>query len=631
MIFEPSTILTVLLIGRPQADTLAYATLYLGLSWVIGRALGFRSGGLAPGYLTLLGAGALALYFVRGFSLPLSVFSPAVAIVAVLLVIAARFLLPPPTPRAGSSHPLYLPVVGTLWFCCWLMAALTPEPSAGYAFYQAWNPLYIEGAIARGFFPLPQDMPMGAGYLTNGLYYPADILGLGALGRLLLPLDSYAAVNGAAVAGSMAALGCLAWAIRRSGPALALYLLLGLIFFRWGTAFRLLVGNNWGDIGLVTGGATIAAMAVGHARRRAAACWAGYAAIFLVVGRNYGAAYAGIVLVGGFVACRARPWPAWIGLGALAALMAGKEILQVLRHGLFFPVANRMADHQRDPMVTGLGMLHDFGLLPNDAVLALPVGAGWALLALLLLLVWRRRGRWCWRSLTVVLAPLVLLAAPAAVELATGYRMSVHFSKLYAPAVTLFAWYPALLLAWSPMGRRSGRGLEIATLGLAALGLAAPLAWLTLRGPAVLEGYRDGNTDLRIIEQLAKDEAALKDVRSRPVIYFHYEPGVGLRYFLGGDLLSDYDFWSDPVEQAAREAVGLAELAARLGNASLYFPLGPKLTYAGYTRHDHWRRFEAEVAALVDGPPPPWAERIVRWRESLLIVPRTASGQGLDP
>ena len=65
-----------------------------------------------------------------------------------------------------------------------------------------------------------------------------------------------------------------------------------------------------------------------------------------------------------------------------------------------------------------------------------------------------------------------------------------------------------------------------------------------------LETYKIVNHDLVIANNLKQSYPSDKEfncLKTRPVTYFYYEPGLGLRYFIGGDLSKDYDFWSDEV------------------------------------------------------------------------------------
>jgi len=374
-----SQVLTVLALGRPQFDTLIWTALFLVMGWAIGRLMRLNGPVAAiMGFLTLMGSSDLALYAARAAILPVWTLAPLTLAAVVLIVVMVRCFLPvPPSGATAPSHPLYLPVLLLLCWICWMMSILTPDPSSAYAYYQAWTPLYARAAQIHGFFPMPQDMALGAGYLSNGIYYALDVQGLAILGGVLLPLDQYAAYNGAVIAGCMAALAVLASSVRHSFVGLLTYLVLGLVFYRYGNALRTVMGNNWGDVGLVAAGAAIAALLTTMPGRGRAALWAGFAATFLVFSRNFGAAYAAVILVAGFAFCRCRPFRSWLALGVVLAVFSTKEVLQVLQHGLYFPVAARFSGGERDWGVFVLGSLHDWGLVPDDAILGLPMGALW--------------------------------------------------------------------------------------------------------------------------------------------------------------------------------------------------------------------------------------------------------------
>ncbi|KAF0225588.1 MAG: hypothetical protein FD176_274 [Rhodospirillaceae bacterium] len=621
-------LLSVLALGRPQADTLAWTALFLSAALISGRIM--RLGGppaLLMGFLTLMGGTDLALYLSRALATPLWLF-PLLALAAIVAIaLFARLALPAPAPDSKRCHFLYVPVIVILCWSCWLMAVLTPDPSAGYAIYQGWTPLYARAALNLGFFPMPEDMNLGVSYLSSALYYALDVQGMAILGAVLLPLDAYAAYNGAVIAGCMAALAAMAWTVRHSWPGLIVYLVMGLVFYRYGHFFRLVMGNNWGDIGLVTGGTAIAAFATAMPGRQRAALWMGFAATFLVFSRNFGAAYAAVVLLAGFLYCRCRPFPVWFGLGAVLTVFAAKEVLQVWNHGLFFPVASRMAGKERDWGQTVIGTLHDWGILPEPALLGLPLGALWPAIIAGVWLAWTRRNRWHRQSVSIVASPLLCLTAPLLVEVVTGYRMSVQFSKLYILGLLLFPWLPARLLAWNPhIGHAawplSPRLSPTIVVTMLVVAVAAPSAWLLRYGPlAAVESYRDNNTDLQIARKiLAAGSDISANVRDHRVLYFYHEPGLTLRYFLGGDMSNDYDFYSDRVAAAAQGG-DLAHTLAELGWPSLYFSYGFSVPHAHTTGYDHTLRLAPEIEHLVHRIPG-WAEHIIRHGSAVLIIPK---------
>lgn len=612
--------LTVLALGRPQLDTLVWTALFLLVGWLSGRLTRLQGPpAIIMGFLILMASSDLALSVSRSSHAPIWTLSPLTLLTAGSIILFARRFLPAPPPETRSSHFLYLPTILLLCWACWLMSILTPDPSSAYSFYQGWTPLYARAAQARGYFPMPADMALGQGYLSSGIYYALDVQGLGILGAVFLPLDDYAAFNGAVISGCMAALAVMAWSVRHNGPGLLVYLLLGLLFYRHGNFFRTVMGNNWGDVGLMAGGAAVAAMISSMPGRRRAALWAGFAATFLVFSRNFGAAYAAVILVGGFTFCRGRQFSSWLALGGILAIFSAKEILQVLEHGLFFPVASRMTGRTRDWAATATGTLHDWGIIPDQTVLGLPMGALWPALAVLSWLLWKRRRQWRLGSVLVVMAPILLLLAPFCVELVTGYRMSVNFSKLYIFALLLFPWYPAWLLSQATAYPLSSRLFLALCLSATA---AAPLAWLVRRGPlSVIESYRANNTDLqmaRTIQAMPGDMAGI--VRDRPLVYFHHEPGLTLRYFIGGDLSSDFDFYSDPVAKAAQDK-NFAETLASLGWPNLYFSYGVNAPHAQSTGYGHAVRLDQEIQAP-DFSTSEWVGQTITFGPAVLVIPK---------
>jgi hypothetical protein len=81
--------------------------------------------------------------------------------------------------------------------------------------------------------------------------------------------------------------------------------------------------------------------------------------------------------------------------------------------------------------------------------------------------------------------------------------------------------------------------------------------------------------------EINQDE--LNKIIEKKILYFHYEPGIGLRYYLGGDLFKDLDYWSDPVQKVLDSEKSFASFICRLGSPNLYLSYGFIMYYQDYT------------------------------------------------
>jgi len=117
-----------------------------------------------------------------------------------------------------------------------------------------------------------------------------------------------------------------------------------------------------------------------------------------------------------------------------------------------------------------------------------------------------------------------------------------------------------------------------------------------------VDTYRINNVDNRMASAIRKNyssPAVFKKIVATPVVYLYYEPGAGLRYYLGGDFFSDYDFWSDDFQKRMRHATRFEEVLK-----SLYYPniyISHKHAIAGVSKwisSDAWKKFETEIRNL---------------------------------
>ena len=357
---------------------------------------------------------------------------------------------------------------------------------------------------------------------------------------------------------------------------------------------------------------------------------------FMVFGRGYGIFFAFLLGIAGFVATRVyeRRWylGRWLIVGALSAVFAMREIIVVLRHGIYYPkpfhAKIAIPFEERLPAILG-----DVGVTVQRYVFDLPFPALLpALLAFVAVAyVWRSRTSFHGYRWFVALAPLGLIAVAVILELMTGYRRQTG-SKLYVAPLFVGPWYPALLISMTGVDRwfhevweRRRRTLlaagTAAAVAITAIGLyAASERRIGQMGLAkyvefAFESYRLENHDLQIVELIKRlPPGELEDVQRRPVLIFHSEPGIGFRYFAGGDMRMDWDFWSEGVQRVVAGADCLAQVLQRLESPNVYVSYPGLESGANQVRPaENLSRILAPMASLKNEP---WVKRVVSYRYS---------------
>lgn len=619
---------------------LAFAALSLAAAAAMGWNLRRRPLlGLGIGLIHLIGASDLAYYLCWGLHLPVRAFGPLTALVLGLVIV----LVSRPVIGVRQDEPddrpsvLLWPVVGLIVALVWLLFIMTPEPSEGFDEFQTWYPLYVEGSVRLGYFGTEETMALGRGLMASGgLYYQPNLLGLVALaGWSGWSHHLFPAYMAAAALCSMAGLAALAETLRRHGVALAAFAALVLVYALWSDGFRLLELYVGYDHVLPLVGALLAALLAegGPRSGRRAALVAG----FLVFGRNYGALMGASV----YLALAGRDWRMgrfllvdWVRLGGAYVVFNAKEVGQALLYGPYFPRVTLEGGGGWNLGDILVDILRHMGFLPHEALLKVPLlgavpGAAFALLALIPALAARRR-------LLPLVWPALLLALPGVVELVTGYIRGA-FSKPYYIIVALYPWWPAFILARAGVGEGWARPKRLLILTAVMAGALAPAVfWLLPRtslgrmGPSayvthMLESYRTNNHSLMIGRRLADlGPDIATQVRTRPILYFYQEPGLGLRYYVGGDFFTDLDFYSERVQKVLERAPSLEAGLLELGVPSLYFSYEWKTyrsLWSNWTREplpeQGWRKLEDAMGDLAGKP---WVKTVVRYRYSSLVV-----------
>lgn len=117
-----------------------------------------------------------------------------------------------------------------------------------------------------------------------------------------------------------------------------------------------------------------------------------------------------------------------------------------------------------------------------------------------------------------------------------------------------------------------------------------------------VDTYRANEVDSIMASAIRKNYSSpevVKKIVATPVVYLYYEPGAGLRYYLGGDFFSDYDFWSDDFQKRMRDAARFEEVLKSLDYPNIY--ISYKYAISGVSRWiygDAWKKFETEIRNL---------------------------------
>jgi len=570
--------------------------------------------GQSIGLLILAAGSGVALYLTRWLGVSIDFFgilSIAFIVGLVAILKATAFCRPYPGQPAG---PTVWYAFGFLTLIIWGVRILMPYPAAAYSIYQAWNPLYLDSSFQQNLFLLEQHMAQGSGFMTTGnIAYAVEGLGLAALNKWIFGVQSFPATNAYSVAAVIAAVGILLFGLRRNIFAVLAFALMFLVFYRHSSSFGVVTKNDWDDTALFLGGTTAMYYMVTGEAGRTARFGAAFASSMMVISRSYGAVYSAFIGLLGFSAdVKARIWKrnflGWVAYAFVLGALSFREMFPVVFNRDVFQARFKMMEiHPRSFDKTLFGTLGDWGIVPDTVHFNYPVPIILPAVLMLLVLIYMKGG---WRghrlkAFAIVLSPFMLLLAPLGVELLTGFRKGLGFSKLYVVSIFFFSWYPCWLLSrvqLPPFWRTAASRLELlskvggpALIVIIALGVVIKYDAITKWYQHATEVYLSSDTDVAIARGLKdtyRSPAEWQCIVDRPVMYFYYEPGLGLRSFIGGDVFKDYDFWSDDVQGKLEKSERFESIVENLGYPNLYysFPMG-----AGYSE---WMETDASLAYL---------------------------------
>ena len=586
-------ILDYFFFGDPQLITALFTGLFLLLSAIIGVILRRRwVEGAVWGFLVLSGSANLAIFLSRAFELSTNWFGFLVLLYVLIICFIIRRLCFRLPIRPKRPEKTYIFVLIFLSGIIWAGSILHPFPDSGFSSHHGVIPLYIQESFALGHFVTIEDTAFGDGLMT-ALFYPVDLLGLVALSGWIGLGEVYPAFNGGSIAATILMFAILASSIRDHKVALLAFLLFTLINFAFNSFFRISLGGNWGDALMYLGGALVCYYLSQSNRIERALLIGAVASVFLVFSRHYGAFYSAFIIAFCFfVSWRTqKAWSLrpWLVVGAMWCIFSLRELYYLFGDFTqYYPGSWQSGRRSYTFEELFFGMLIDWGLLDatNENLGAISIRALYILV--LAIVVWTAYER---KNISIgwaisVFAPFVVLLAPLALQILTGYRTNLVYSKPYILGVFFFAWYPAYLFTRLELGQSGvlfGRRYnQIAITIFLFLFLAfgwtvnekvniKNFFWGNLEKSLELI-FRDNITDREIVVALRRELSAdeLREVIKSPVMYLYYEPGTSLRLYLGGEFLKDIDFWSDPVREKIRVSNSFKELLKHLDYPNVY-------------------------------------------------------------
>jgi hypothetical protein len=581
---------------EPQFITAMYTGLFLLLSALIG--ISFRRQwveGSVWGFIVLSGSTNLTIFLSRAFELPISWFGYLALIFILVICLALRRLCFRLPVRYIRYEKTYIFVLIFLSAIIWAGNILHPFPDSGFSSHHGVIPLYIQESFSIGRFITIEDTAFGEGLMTS-LFYPVDLLGLVALSGWIGIGEVYPAFNAGSIAATILTVAILASSIRDHKIALLALLFLILINFAFNSFFRTSLGGNWGDVLMYLGGALVCFYISQGSRIERAFLIGAVASIFLVFSRHYGAFYSAFIITFCFFASREtqKDWgfKPWFVVVAMWCTLSLRE-LYYLFGGLtqYYPGSWQLQQRPWTLKELFFGSLTDWGLIDSSDASLSAISIRALYILVLAIVIWRAyEGKKINKKWVIsIFSPFVVLVAPLALQILTGYRTNATYSKPYMLGIFFFAWYPAYLLTHLELGQfRMMLGRQYSQMAMALLLLmTVVLGWMvndkinidrfykdTLE-KSLEQVFRKSIPDREIVSALQRELSAdeLLEVINTPVMYVYYEPGTSLRLYLGGEFLKDLDFWSVPVRRQLRASNSFEELIQYLEYPNVYIGL----------------------------------------------------------
>ena len=140
-------------------------------------------------------------------------------------------------------------------------------------------------------------------------------------------------------------------------------------------------------------------------------------------------------------------------------------------------------------------------------------------------------------------------------------------------------------------------GVKFLSTNLYSLGVGTYLKY-------ALDSYSNNNPEYIISEKIKKKYPPkdLVKITQRPILYFYYEPGIGIRYFLEGNMFNDLDFYSKEVQGILEDSENFEQALKKMGYPSLFFSYGSKLLLTDRINEKSWEKFEMDFRDIYKKP-----------------------------
>jgi hypothetical protein len=601
--------------------------------------------GPAIGYLITIAASNICLYFFRYNAIDIKWFLIVTVFFIIILGCLVRIAFKDPAnhkidPKYGESFSLFMVLLISGILFILLKRFIHPEPYEN-SFFQAWFPLYISSSFENGIFLIAKDMNLGNGFMTSAMNYAPNSLGLVAIARALgisKINELYYVYNASSITCLILTYLLLLDTLRRKSSAMTFFFITFTLFLFFEKDQSNYLGGNKNDEILYLGGALCCYFLFSSrdlpatASRKANGDFelnilyklrnAGIASCFLIFGRNYGAFYSLFFLLSymGYTIYLANKkeinklfkWQLLI-VCTLFLIYSARELFIIIKAGnIYYPRIYNPIVNPYNIKIFIIGLIYSWGLSP------ITMSYGHLIFNLKSIYIYqlaitaksiKKESMGLRRlNLAIILGPFIFLLLPLLLEIIVHYRVGV-ISKLYFFSFWFFAWYPCYLYLWTPAhiplshiwGRSDAHRHLPVKYSLPLLLFLAIILSGVMSGKSIYQRFADqiseiSNDDLMVNEiKRNSDPVNLQKIITGKVLYFHYEPGIQLRYFLGGDLLADFDYWSDPVQSQINEGTSLENLLCRLGGPNIYLSYGLDFLYGDHVNYPKRSRIQEDL------------------------------------
>lgn len=653
-------------------ETFCALLFVLTICMLIGNVIikGNTALGTTTALLSLVAAGDLSYFLCFYLDLSGTVFLCAFVLLSLLLTVSFKALYQDSF-RQQKQVASVKKIIEYLFFTAiliffFLSATLeVTEASAGSHFFQAWNPLYAAYVGKMGVFHLPDGANLTSGFLTSGQYYAPNSLGLvllASIAGMTDPKNLFYLYNSICILATVLTFSLLLHSLstRKFHLQQIIFLFLLFVFSALDYNFRLVYVGNFSDEILYLSAALLFYLFVNEGNYRSPD--KKYPLIiltssFFVLGRNYGLYYLGVFCLlywlplfrnelesnQNNLSCSIFSLVKKHQLVIVVTIAISlKEVVQIVVHGIHFPrsTIQDIYPYSFDLFKSGLISGLNIGYLRNGISFNIHsiylVSLGFSLIFCMALKLKSKS-----TYLISTLKPLIFLLLPLFLEILTQYRKSPDFSKLYIPFMFFSVWYPAYIYKisftatdWEDSYFRESflKVTYLAALLVVIYCAAYPSSsfyrlysidqYISSSERAIqnrLNGIVQYKRHEEVLFENMKNgfpEQELKGIVKHPVVYFHLEPGLGFRYFAGGNIQNDFDFFSDSVQEILSKSKNVDEFFSRLGYPNL-------LLYPARDRLFHYSRF-------TDYKLPVWFESEFRMLIGSQQLTYTPGGYGLQ-